>query len=230
MTTDPIVSQLFALQDLKYKEFNAGLLPESNPDDMIGVSITSLRKFAKNIIAEEPEACELFIQELPHRYFEENNLHALILESTKDFNLLMSQIERFLPFIDNWQTCDIFSPKLFKKNTKPLFDFIQGWLKSDHCYTVRYGIINLMRHFLDEKFRPDHFKLLSRLDSDEYYVNMAIAWYFATAIAKHPEQAVAFMEEKHLSAWTHNKAIQKAVESRRVSADVKECLKSFKIK
>lgn len=223
-----IQNKLFEMQDLEYKAFHSKLMPTIDEDKIIGVRIPVLRKFA-NEFAKSVEV-EKFIADLPHAYYEENNLHAFVLEKTKDFDLAVKLTEKFLPYIDNWATCDMFSPKVFKKNKDKILELAKKWMKSEHTYTVRYGIGVMMRYFLEEDFKEEYLELVASVKSGEYYVNMMIAWYFATALAKQYESAVKYIREKRLDVWVHNKAIQKAVESYRVPNETKEYLKTLKIK
>ncbi len=223
-----IQKQLFEMQDLEYKAFHSKLMPTIEEDKIIGVRIPILRKFANEFAKTEDSA--KFIAKLPHHYYEENNLHAFVLEKIKDFDTAVKLTEEFLPYIDNWATCDMFFPKVFGKNKEKILDFAKKWMKSEHTYTVRYGIGILMRLFLDEDFTEEYLELVGSIRSEEYYVNMMIAWYFATALAKQYESAVTFIEQEKLSTWVHNKTIQKAVESYRVPKATKDYLKTLKIK
>ena len=171
-----------------------------------------------------------FLAELPHRYFDENQLHAFLMSEMKDFPRCMEEVERFLPYIDNWATCDQLSPKVFRKHRKELLLRIPEWIRSKETYTIRFGIGMLMQHFLDEDFDPAYLELVAALRSEEYYVNMMIAWYFATALAKQYDAALPLMENRQLSDWTHNKAIQKALESFRVTPEHKEVLRSLRVR
>ena len=167
---------------------------------------------------------------LPHKYFDEMQLHAFVISEIKDFDTCIAEVERFLPYIDNWATCDQLSPKTFKKHRHELLTYIGRWLGSEHTYTVRFGILMLMQHFLDEDFDISYMDRIAEIRSDEYYINMMIAWYFATALAKQPEPALAVLEEQRLAKWTHNKAIQKAIESRRITDEQKSYLRTLKIR
>ena len=171
-----------------------------------------------------------FLHSVPHKYFDENQLHAFILAEIKDFGVCLEEVKSFLPYIDNWATCDQLSPKVFKKYCKELLTHIKEWIRSDKTYTVRFGIGMLMEHFLDEDFTPAYPEMVAEIRSEEYYINMMTAWYFATALAKQYEQVIPFIENKKLDDWTHNKAIQKAVESYRITDDQKVYLKGLKIK
>lgn len=223
-----IEKRLFEMQDKKYKEFHSKLIPTVNPDTIIGVRTPMLRKLAKEL-SKQPEHME-YTHMLPHVWYEENNLHGFLIESIKDYNVCVEAVNDFLPYVDNWATCDLMSPKIFEKHRQELLKQIKIWIKSDHTYTIRYGIRMLMTHYLDEDFKEEYLEWVTCIYSQEYYVNMMIAWYFATALAKQPQAALPYIEEKRLEAWTHNKAIQKAVESYRISAEQKAYLKTLKIK
>ena len=220
--------RLFDLQDKEYKEFHQKLMPTVNPDCVIGIRTPVLRKFAKDFAKED--GAEKFLNSLPHKYYEENNLHAFLLMGEKDFDTALAKTEEFLPYIDNWATCDVFKPKVFAKNTDRLIGKIYEWIKSDKTYTVRYGIGLLMSYYLDENFKEEYAKTVSQIRSDEYYINMMIAWYFATAFAKQYDSVIKYLTEKRLPDWVHNKTIQKAVESLRISPETKEYLKTLRIK
>ena len=220
--------RLFDLQDKEYKEFHQKLMPTVNPDCVIGIRTPVLRKFAKDFAKED--GAKKFLKSLPHKYYEENNLHAFLLMGEKDFDTALAKTEEFLPYIDNWATCDVFKPKIFAKNTDRLIGKIDEWIKSGKTYTVRYGIGLLMSYYLDENFRAEYAKTVSQVRSDEYYINMMIAWYFATALAKQYDSVIKYLTEKRLPDWVHNKTIQKAVESFRISPETKEYLKTLRIK
>ena len=228
MTVEGIREKLFELQDEKYRDFQQGLIPSVEQKEFIGIRTPALRKLAKELY----KAGELdeFFNDLPHKYFDENQLHAFAISEIKDFDECMKALEEFLPFVDNWATSDQMSPKVFKKNKKELFSHIKKWLQSDHTYTVRFGIGMLMQHFLDEDFDLSYPEMVAEIRSDEYYINMMIAWYFATALAKQYESILPFIEEKRLSPWTHNKAIQKSVESYRITDEQKTYLRRLKVK
>ena len=223
-----VAEYLFSVQDLKYRDFNSKLIPNIEKDTVIGVRTPLLRNYAKEMIKNGEASA--FLAELPHKYFEENQIHAFIISELKDYTTVISELERFLPYIDNWATCDQLVPKVFKKNTDKLVDMATEWINSDRTYTIRFGIGVFMRYFLDDKFSKEYLYLIANIRSDEYYVNMMIAWYFATAIAKQYSSAVACIEENHLDKWVHNKTIQKACESYRVTDEHKAYLKSLKIK
>ena len=219
---------LFKKQDIKYRDFQSKLIPGVGDDSFIGVRTPELRKLAKEI--SKRADIDLFLNELPHQYFDENQLHAFILSGIKDYDSCLEKVERFLTYVDNWATCDQMSPKVFKKHKKELLKSIRTWIASEETYTIRFGIKMLMEHFLDDDFDPLYPEMVAKLRSEEYYVNMMIAWYFATALAKQYESILPFIEEKRLADWTHNKTIQKAVESYRISPEQKDYLKSLKVK
>ena len=227
MITEEIRQSLFALQDIKYRDFQAKLIPGTDAETMIGVRTPELRKLAKQMLKRE-EIGE-FLQDLPHRYFDENQLHAFIVSGIREYGKCMEELTRFLPFVNNWATCDQMSPVVFKKHKQELLSEIGEWLGSAHTYTVRFGIGMLMQHFLDEDFDPAYPELVAGVHSEEYYVNMMIAWYFATALAKQYDAVLPFIEGRRLDPWTHNKTIRKAVESYRISDEQKEYLRSLKV-
>lgn len=222
-----IRERLLSLRDWEYKKFNASLLPTLSPDVIIGVRTPALRKLARELVR-EPKINE-FLYTLPHQYYEENNLHAFLIEQIKDYGECVRALDDFLPFVDNWATCDSMRPACFKKNTDALLSDIYRWLASEHVYTVRFAIEMLMTHYLDERFEPRFLDTVSDLRSDEYYINMMIAWYFATALTKQYSTALPYIEQRRLAPWTHNKAIQKARESYRVTDEQKSYLKELKV-
>ena len=224
---EEIRNGLFDLQDSQYRDFQAKLIPSASADKMIGVRTPVLRKLAKDL-AKRKEIGG-FLNDLPHRYFDENQLHAFIISQLKDYEQCMDEVIRFLPYIDNWATCDQLSPKIFRKHRPKLIDQIRKWIISDRTYTIRFGIGMLMEHFLDEDYDPAYPEMVARIRSDEYYVNMMIAWYFATALAKQYDSILPFIKNRRLDPWTHNKTIQKARESYRISPEQKEYLKALKI-
>lgn len=226
--TETIRRELFEMQDIKYREFQAKLMPTVDPENMIGVRTPELRKYAKQVI-KSGDAAE-FINELPHEYFDENQLHAFIISEMKDYEKCIAEVNRFLSYVDNWATCDQLSPKVFKKHKEELLREIRKWIRSEETYTIRFGIGMLMQHFLDEDFKAEYPEMVAAVKSEEYYVNMMIAWYFATALAKQYDEVVSFIQNNRLDKWTHNKAIQKSVESNRISPERKEYLKSLKQK
>ena len=224
---EEIRNGLFDLQDSQYRDFQAKLIPSASADKMIGVRTPVLRKLAKDL-AKRKEIGG-FLNDLPHRYFDENQLHAFIISQLKDYEQCMEEVIRFLPFIDNGATCDQLSPKVFRKHRPKLIDQIRKWIISDRTYTIRFGIGMLMEHFLDEDYDPAYPEMVACIRSDEYYVNMMIAWYFATALAKQYDSILPFIKNRRLDPWTHNKTIQKARESYRISPEQKEYLKALKI-
>lgn len=226
MEKDIIIEQLFAMQDKGYKEFQSKLMPTVLPEKVIGVRIPKLRKFAKRIV--RTTEAEHFISRLPHEYYDENNLHAFLVEMIRDYDEALNETERFLPYIDNWATCDYFCPKVFAEHKDDLLVAIKRWLRSDHVYTVRYGIGMLMRYYLDEDFRPEYLEWVASVESGEYYVNMMRAWYFATALAKQTDETLPWIREGKLDSWTHAKSIQKAIESFRISPEMKSELKKMR--
>lgn len=221
-----IEERLFALQDLSYREFYSRLVPTVPKENIIGVRTPELRRYAKEL-AKHPEK-ELFLQCLPHRYYEENNLHGMLLAAMKDYEACVDRLDLFLPYIDNWGTCDMLSPVSFKKNLPQLEEKVCQWLASEHTYTVRFAVTVLMKYYLDEAFLPKYLHWAASVQSEEYYVKMAVAWYFATALAKQYDAAVPFLLEDRLDFWTHNKTIQKAVESYRINEETKAYLKTLK--
>ena len=221
-----IEKYLFELQDIKYRELQAKIIPNIDINNIIGVRTPDLRTLAKKLVKENNYAS--FLNKLPHKYFDENQLHAFILSEIKDYDECINYVEEFLPYVDNWATCDQMSPKVFKKNTLKLLDNIKVWIKSDKTYTIRFGIGMLMSHYLDDNFKEEYLSMVSSVKSSEYYVNMMIAWYFATALAKQYEATIPYIEKGILDTWTHNKTIQKACESYRVSDEIKTYLKTLK--
>ena len=218
-----IEKELFKLQDAEYRDFHARLVPNLEKEAIIGVRLPKLRALAKEL---KPQA-EEFFKELPHRYYEENTLHAVLISEISDFDKCVEELDRFLPYVDNWATCDSMRPKSFKRNRKKLITHIEKWLGSSHTYTVRFAIGMLMTHFLDEDFDERYMEKVSSIKSDEYYINMMIAWYFQVALVKKWEFALPYLKEKRLPPRVHNKAIQKARESYRMTQEQKELLKSL---
>jgi 3-methyladenine DNA glycosylase AlkD len=223
---DFIIEQLKENQDEKYSQFQRKLLPTLKPESIIGVRTPILRKMAKQL--KKDIRCEVFLTELPHTYFEENQLHGFIVSEITDFQICVYELERFLPYMDNWATCDQTSPKVFGKYKKELLPYIDKWLKSQHTYTVRFAIGMLMQHFLDDDFRKEYLEMVSGVRSEEYYINMEIAWYMATALAKQWDATIPYIENNRLDRWTHNRTIQKARESYRITNEQKEYLVKFR--
>lgn len=228
MLVESIRETLFSMQDIKYGDFQAKLMPTIVRETVIGVRTPALRKYAKDLAKEKDISS--FLQDLPHQYFEENQLHAFIICEQKEYEKCMEELQLFLPYVDNWATCDQMSPKIFRKHRQELLEQIKLWIASDKTYTIRYGIGMLMIHFLDEEFDIQYAEMVAAIRSEEYYVNMMIAWYFATALAKQYESIVPYIENQKLDPWTHRKTIQKSVESYRITKEQKEYLKSLKIK
>lgn len=223
---EEIQKHLFELQDIKYRDFHSRLMPDIDKETVIGIRVPVLRKYAKSIAG--TELSEKFIKELPHHYYEENNLHMMLITRIKDYDRCISEIERFLPYIDNWATCDFPAPKCFENHKEELLPVIKRWITSGETYTIRYGIGMLMRLYLDEDFEPEYVKLVAGVESDEYYVNMMIAWYMATALAKQWDAVIPYIEEHRMSDWVHRKTIQKAVESYRITDEQKRYLKGYR--
>jgi len=227
LTRDEIVAELFRLQDKEYAAMQAKIIPTIAKESIIGVRTPELRAFAKELSKDQD--IDAFLTSLPHQYFDENQLHAFVISLEKDLDKCNSEVEAFLPYIDNWATCDQLSPKVFKKKPEKLLPHINTWIKSDQIYSVRFAIGMLMQHFLDETFDSRFPDMVAAVRSEEYYVNMMIAWYFATALAKQYDSIIPYLEGKKLDAWTHNKAIQKSVESYRITPEQKAYLKTLKI-
>ena len=219
-------NELFELQDIKYKEFHQKLMPTVNPDKVIGIRTPVLRKFAKDF--SKRAEVESFLKNLPHKYYEEDNLHTFLLEEIKDYKALIKELNRFLPFIDNWATCDMMRPKILKNHRKELLEDIKEWLDSKDTYTIRFAVNCLMIYYLEEDFKPEYLEWVKNIKSDEYYINMVRAWYFATALAKQYDGTVKILETYALDKWTHNKTIQKANESYRITKEQKDYLKKLK--
>ena len=223
-----IQQRLFALQDKEYGAFTAKLNPTVDPSTIIGVRLPALRALAKELKGTDEAA--RFLNSLPHTYLEENHLHSFILTYIKDFDEGIAAVERFLPYIDNWAVCDSLRVKALAKAPEKLLAYIEKWLLSDHTYTIRCGILNLMNYYLDDRFDERYPAMVAAVHSEEYYVNMMIAWYFATALAKQYEAVLPYLTEQRLDKWVHNKTIQKAVESYRITDEQKAYLKTLKIK
>ncbi|MBQ0084600.1 MAG: DNA alkylation repair protein [Clostridiales bacterium] len=225
--TDYIKKRLFEMQDLTYHDFQAKLMPNVDKERIIGVRTPLLRSFAKELA--KNEKIDEFLNDIPHKYYDENNLHGFIISQCKDYEKTVKYVDALLPFVDNWATCDLLSPAVFKKHKTELEREIDRWIKSDKTYTVRFGIEMIMSHYLDADFDKKWLDKVSVLRSEEYYVNMMIAWFFATALTKQWESALPYIENKKLDKWCHNKAIQKANESYRITPEQKAHLKTLKI-
>ena len=223
-----VQKELFVLQDLKYRDFHAKLIPSVDKEKVIGIRTPALRAYAKKF--GKKEEAKQFLEILPHQYYEENNLHGLLIEQIKDYDICLEELERFLPYIDNWATCDMLAVKVVKKHLDTFIDEVYRWMESDHAYTIRFGISMLMRYYLEDAFQMEYPEKVAQIRSEEYYVNMMCAWYFATALAKQYDKILPFIEKQKLDVWTHNKTIQKAIESYRITPEQKEYLRGLKIK
>lgn len=228
MRSDAVFQRLSELSDPTYRDFHAGLIPNISPETILGVRVPALRRLARELRG-SAEAQE-FMAALPHEYYDENCLHGLLINDIKDFGATVSALDAFLPYVDNWAVCDLISPRSFKSRPPELAAHVRRWLESSHSYTVRFGIGVLMSFYLDEGFEPAQLEAVAERCCEEYYVNMMVAWYFATALAKQPEAALPYIENRRLSRWTHNKAIQKSIESRRIPDETKTYLKTLRWK
>lgn len=228
MIVDEVREELFRLQDTAYREFQLGVMPTVDASTVIGVRTPALRKLAKQLGRRDD--VDVFLSDLPHTYFDENQLHAFIVSDMRYYAACVAEVERFLPYVDNWATCDQMSPRVFKRHRAELLEPIKRWIASDRTYTTRFGVGMLMEHYLDEDFDPVYLDMVAGVTSEEYYVRMMVAWYFATGLAKQYDAAIPFLTEQRLDDWTHNKAIQKAIESRRISAEQKDYLRSLRVK
>ncbi len=217
--------KLFTLRDEKYRDFTAGLIPTADRESILGVRIPVLRALAKEITGTEAAA---FLGELPHRFHEENCLHAFLIERIRDYDACVEELNAFLPYVDNWAVCDCMNPPCLRRKPEKLLEDARRWMDSGELYTVRFGLRMLMAHFLDGSFRPEVLEWAAGIETDEYYLRMMQAWFFATALAKRWEETLPYIEGQRLEVWTHNRAIQKAVESRRVSNEHKACLQTLK--
>lgn len=228
---ETVRNELLELQDESYREFHSKLIPEIDKEKIIGVRTPVLRKYAKSFVKMHDESeIKEFLDSLPHYYYEENNLHGFIIEGIKIYDDCVKMLDDFLPYVDNWATCDLISPKVFRKNTDRLADKINEWLASDYTYEVRFAIKMLMSYYLDEEFSTVYLDIVTGIRSEEYYINMMKAWYMATALAKQYDATVTYIEQKKLDDWSHNKSIQKAVESNRISREHKQYLRTLKVK
>ena len=223
-----IKDELFALQDISYGDFQSKLIPGIPRKHIIGVRVPEVRKLAKRLVKESKVS--KFLEELPHKYYDENMLHGLLISEIKDYDKCIKKVDKFLPFVDNWAVCDIMSPKIFKKNKTALLQKIKEWSISKKTYTCRFGIEMLMTYYLDENFKPEYLEIPASVHSKEYYVQMMIAWFFATALAKQWNTTIKYIEDHRLDTKIHNMAIQKARESNRITSKQKEYLKLLKNK
>lgn len=224
---DNLHTKLLSMGEEGYRAFQCRLMPTVEPERVIGIRTPALRSFAREF-SKTPEAA-VFLKTLPHWYYEENNLHAFLIEGMGDYAQAIAALEEFLPYVDNWATCDMMRPKAFKTRLTELLEQIKIWISSDHTYTIRFGIEMLMTFYLDDKFQPEYLELAAGVRSEEYYVNMMTAWFFATALAKQYDAALPYLQQRRLDSWVHNKAIQKAVESYRITEDQKAYLRLLKI-
>lgn len=228
MSSDKMIqNRLFEMQDLKYQVFQSRLIPTIEREKIIGVRVPQLRSFAKEL-GETKEAAE-FMERLPHDYYDEDNLHACLIAQIREFDTVIEKLNAFLPYIDNWATCDMLRPGIFKKYLPELLEHIKMWIQSDHLYTIRFGLEMLMLFYLEDQFKPEYLELAANVDREEYYVRMMVAWFFATALAKQYEFALPYLEAHRLPMWVHNKTIQKATESYRIAEEQKNELKKLKI-
>ena len=228
MIIDEIRGELFGLQDLGYRTLQCKIVPTVDSATVIGVRTPDLRKLAKRLVKRDDVGT--FLDDLPHGRFDENQLHAFIVSEMRDFEACLREVERFLPYVDNWATCDQMSPMVFRRHRQELLEPIGQWIASDMTYMVRFAVGMLMEHYLDDDFDPVYPSMVVAVTSDEYYVRMMVAWYIATALAKQWDVTIPYLEERRLEPWTHNKAIQKATESRRITPEQKEYLRGLKVK
>jgi len=221
-----IRNELLKVKDEKYKEFQSKLVPNISKENILGVRTPELRRIAKELYVSKEY--KDFFNELPHKYYEENLIHFFVISMIKDFDECIKEVEKFLPYVDCWPVSDQASPKVFKKHHNELLLYIKKWIKSKHIYTSRFGIRMFMNEYLGDDFKPEYLKLVASIKSDEYYLKMMVAWYFATALAKRYDETIIYFEEHRLDDWIHKKAIQKAIESYRVSNEHKEYLRNLK--
>lgn len=221
-----ITEQIRALADPENAKFVARLMPQIPPEQILGCRTPPLRALAKSL-GTDSDAVQVFLKTLPHAYFDENQLHAFLIARIKRFDACIAAVEAFLPYVDNWATCDQLSPAVFRKEAEQLLPYIDRWMQSEHTYTVRFAVGMLMHHFLDARFDPAYPERIAAIRSDEYYINMEIAWYFATALAKQPETILPYLEARRLSEWVHKKTIRKSIESRRIPEETKTYLRTL---
>lgn len=225
-----IQNELFKLHDATYRDFHSALMPNIEKELVIGVRMPQLRKLARQLWKNERTKCMEFMNNLPHKYYEENNLHAVFIQNIKSYEECIFELEKFLPYVDNWATCDMMNPKALKKNITDLEKTAHQWILRNEEYVVRYAIGIFMRYFLEENFKKEYLRTIAKVKSDKYYINMMLAWYFATALAKQYDAAVDYLENNQLDKWVHNKTIQKAIESYRIADEKKAYLRSLKRK
>ena len=221
-----VYERLSACRDEEYRDFQSKLVPNIPKETVLGVRTPDMRKIAKEIRGTED--AEAFLSQLPHEYYEENLVHFFLIAEIRDFDECVKAVETFLPYVDCWPVCDQSSPKVFARNHERLLPFIKKWIGSEDVYTARFGIRMLMNEFLGEDFRPEYLEWVAAVKGEDYYIKMMVAWYFATALAKRYDESVVYVEERRLEPWTHKKAIQKALESYRVSDEHKEYLKTLR--
>lgn len=221
-----LIARLNEVKDDKYKDFQTKLVPNINHDTILGIRTPDMRKIAKEVF--ENNDFDSFLNELPHKYYEENLIHFFVISMIKDFDKCIEETERFLPYVDCWPVSDQATPKSFRKNHDKLLPYIKKWIKSKHIYTARFGIRMLMNEYLDDDFKEEYLNLVASVKGDDYYLKMMIAWFFATALAKKYEKTILYFENHRLSEWVHKKAIQKAIESYRISDEHKKYLRSLK--
>lgn len=221
-----VLDKLFELKDETYADFHSKLMPNIPREKIIGVKVPKMRKLAKEY--SKSEKSKVFLNDLPHKYYDENLLHGMLISEIKDYDKCINELDKFLPYVDNWAVCDTISPKVFKNNREKLIEKIKIWILSEKTYVCRFGILMLMKHFLDDAFTPEYLENVADIESDEYYLKMMIAWFFATALSKHWNETIVYLERKKLDVWVHNKTIQKARESYRITTQQKEYLKSLK--
>ena len=218
-----IYEKLKEHQDTEYREFQGNLVPNVDKETLIGVRTPQMRKIAKEEFG--TEEAELFLKALPHTYYEENLVHFFLISMIRDFDECVKEVEIFLPYVDCWPVCDQSTPKVFAKNHEKILPLIRKWIGSEHVYTARFGIRMLMNEFLGDDFRPEYLEWVASVKGEDYYIKMMVAWFFATALAKKYDESVVYIEERKLDDWTRRKAIQKAIESFRVSDEHKEYLR-----
>ncbi len=223
-----IREELLALKELGYKRYSSILIPTVEADRILGIRTPILKKFAKEI--KKTDEAKEFLSNPKHYYLEENNLHTLLISEIRDYDECMAKVKEFLPYIDNWATCDCFKPRCFKKNKDKLIEEIKGWLKSDLEYVVRFAVSMLLTHYLEDDFKEEYLCLVASVNQDRYYISMVVAWYFSTALVKQYDSAIKYLQDKRLSEETHNRTIQKCLDSFRIKKDKKEYLRTLKIK
>ncbi len=221
-----VLDKLFELKDEIYADFHSKLMPNIPREKIIGVKVPKMRKLAKEY--SKSEESKVFLNDLPHKYYDENLLHGMLISEIKDYGKCINKLDKFLPYVDNWAVCDTISPKVFKRSREKLLGKIKIWISSKETYVCRFGILMLMKHFLDDYFKSEYLETVANIKADEYYLKMMIAWFFATALSKHWNETIVYLERKKLDVWVHNKTIQKAGESYRITTQQKEYLKSLK--